>query len=69
MKKIWINGKFVDPDKAKVSVFDRGFMYGDGVFETMRAYAGKVFKLDRHLDRIFRAMDAVGIKHRYPKSF
>jgi len=67
MRKIWINGKFVDPDKAKVSVFDRGFMYGDGVFETMRSYAGRAFKLDRHLDRIFRAMDAIGIKRRYSK--
>ena len=67
MKKIWINGKFVDPDKAKVSVFDRGFMYGDGVFETMRGYAGRVFKLDRHMDRIFQAMDAIGIRHRYSK--
>ena len=67
MKKIWINGKFVDHDKAKISVFDRGFMYGDGVFETMRSYAGTVFKLDRHIDRIFKAMDAIGIRHRYPK--
>ncbi|MDO8536341.1 MAG: branched-chain-amino-acid transaminase [Candidatus Omnitrophota bacterium] len=67
MKKIWINGKFVDPDKAKVSVFDRGFMYGDGVFETMRSYAGTIFKLDRHLDRIFQSMDAIGIRRRYSK--
>jgi branched-chain amino acid aminotransferase len=67
MQKIWINGKFAPPDKAKVSVFDRGFMYGDGVFETMRCYAGKVFKLDRHLDRLFKGLKALKIKHRYSK--
>ena len=67
MQKIWINGKFAAPDKAKVSVFDRGFMYGDGVFETMRGYAGKVFKLDRHLDRLFESLDIMGIKHKYSK--
>lgn len=69
MQKIWINGKFVDPDKAKVSVFDRGFMYGDGVFETMRGYAGRVFKLDRHLERLFRSLDALKIKHKYSKKY
>mgnify|MGYP001603576333 CR=1 FL=1 len=69
MNKIWINGKFVDRDNAKVSVFDRGFMYGDGVFETMRSYVGRVFKLDRHLDRIFQAMDAIEIRHRYSKRY
>jgi len=69
MKRIWINGKFIDPDKAKVSVFDRGFMYGDGVFETMRGYAGRVFKLDRHLDRLFRSLDTIKIKHKYSKRY
>ena len=69
MKKIWINGKFVDPDKAKVSVFDRGFMYGDGVFETMRSYAGRVFKLDRHMDRLFESLKALKIKHKYSKRY
>jgi len=67
MSKIWINEKFVDSDKAKVSIFDRGFMYGDGVFETMRSYAGRVFKLDQHLDRLFRSLDTIRIKHRYSK--
>ena len=69
MQKIWINGKFVTPDKAKVSVFDRGFMYGDGAFETMRGYAGRVFKLDRHLDRLFRSLDVIKIKHKYSKKY
>lgn len=52
----------VDAKGAKVSVFDRGFLYGDGVFETMRAYAGVVFKLDEHIDRLFGALKAVKIK-------
>jgi len=42
--KVWINGRFVDAKEAKVSIFDRGFLYGDGLFETMRSYAGIVFK-------------------------
>jgi Branched-chain amino acid aminotransferase/4-amino-4-deoxychorismate lyase len=69
MEKIYLNGKLVSPDKAKVSVFDRGFMYGDGVFETMRSYAGKIFKLDRHLGRLFRSLDAIKIKHKYTKQY
>ncbi len=69
MQKIWINGKFLDPDKAKVSVFDRGFMYGDGVFETMRGYAGRIFKLDRHLERLFGSLKALKIEHKYSKKY
>jgi len=60
--KVWINNRFVDADKAKVSVFDRGFMYGDGVFETMRSYAGVAFKLDEHIDRLYTSLAVLGIK-------
>ncbi|MCX5667068.1 MAG: aminotransferase class IV [Candidatus Omnitrophica bacterium] len=67
MTKVYINGKFVDPVKAKVSVFDRGFMYGDGVFETMRGYAGVVFKLDEHLDRLLRSLKIMKIIPPYSK--
>ena len=69
MNKIWIHGKFVDSDKAKISVFDRGFMYGDGVFETMRSYAGRVFKLDQHLDRLFESLKIIKLKHKYSKRY
>ena len=65
--KIWINGRFVDEDRAKVSVNDRGFMYGDGVFETMRSYAGVVFKLDEHLKRLYTSVDVLGIRPPCPK--
>ena len=69
MKKIWINGKLVNFDRARVSVFDRGFMYGDGVFETMRSYAGRVFRLDQHLERLLRSLDTIRIKHKYSKRY
>ncbi len=54
-KLVYLNGNLVSENEAKVSVFDRGFLYGDGLFETMRAYAGKIFRLDRHLRRLFQA--------------
>lgn len=50
--QIYINGEFYDRDEAKVSVFDHGFLYGDGIFEGIRVYAGNVFKLDEHLKRL-----------------
>jgi branched-chain amino acid aminotransferase len=62
MGKVWINGKFYDSDRAKISVFDRGFMYGDGAFETMRSYAGTVFRLDDHIGRLATSLGALGIR-------
>lgn len=50
---IYIDGTYYDKENAKVSVFDHGFLYGDGVFEGIRAYKGRVFKLDEHVDRLF----------------
>ncbi len=49
MNLIYINGEFVPAEKASVSVFDHGFLYGDGVFEGIRAYEGKVFRLEEHV--------------------
>lgn len=66
MHKVWINGKFVDSNKAKVSVFDRGFMYGDGAFETMRSYAGVVFRINEHLKRLSLSLKTLKIKVPYP---
>ncbi len=51
--KIYINGKLVDRSEAKISVFDHGLLYGDGVFEGIRSYDGLIFKLKEHLDRLF----------------
>ncbi len=65
MKKVWINGKLVDINRATVSVFDRGFMYGDGLFETMRCYNGTVFKIDDHLRRLEHSAKTIAIKMPY----
>jgi len=51
--KIYINGKHFDEASAKISVFDHGLLYGDGIFEGIRAYNGRVFKLKEHIDRLF----------------
>lgn len=65
--KVWINNKFVDARDAKISVFDRGFLYGDGLFETMRAYRGSIFLLDRHLSRLFDSAKAIRMHIPYSK--
>jgi branched-chain amino acid aminotransferase len=57
--KIYINGKYYDEKDAKVSVFDHGLLYGDGVFEGIRAYHGRVFKLKEHIDRLFCSAKAI----------
>ena len=49
---VWIDGVLVGPDGARISVFDRGFLYGDSVFETLRTYGGRIFALDTHLERL-----------------
>ena len=67
MGKVFINGRFADINSAKISVFDRSFLYGDAVFETMRAYAGIVFKLNRHLDRLLGSLKVLKIKHGFTK--
>ncbi len=57
--KVYINGKYYEKDEAKVSVFDHGFMYGDGIFEGIRLYNKNVFKLPKHIDRLFRSARAI----------
>jgi branched-chain amino acid aminotransferase len=57
--KIFIDGKFYSERDAKVSVFDHGLLYGDGVFEGIRAYHGRVFKLKDHIDRLFYSAKAI----------
>jgi len=51
--KIYIDGKYYDERNAKISVFDHGLLYGDGIFEGIRAYNGRVFRLKEHIDRLF----------------
>jgi branched-chain amino acid aminotransferase len=57
--KVFIDGKFHDEAKAKISVFDHGLLYGDGVFEGIRAYNGRVFRLKEHIDRLFYSAKAI----------
>ena len=57
--KIFIDGKYYSERDAKVSVFDHGLLYGDGVFEGIRAYHGRVFKLKEHIDRLFCSAKAI----------
>ncbi len=57
--KIFLSGKLVDPEQAVVSVFDHGLLYGDGVFEGIRIYGGKVFLLKEHIDRLYESAKAI----------
>jgi branched-chain amino acid aminotransferase len=57
--KIYLDGKFVDDADAKVSVFDHGLLYGDGVFEGIRLYGGNIFRLDEHLERFEYSAKAI----------
>ena len=57
--KIYMNGALVDESEAKISVFDHGLLYGDGIFEGIRLYQGCVFKLDEHLDRLEKSARAI----------
>jgi branched-chain amino acid aminotransferase len=59
--KIYMNGKLVDKAKAQVSVFDHGLLYGDGVFEGIRAYNGRVFMLDEHVERLYKSAQAISL--------
>ena len=60
--KVYINGQFFDKDNAKVSVFDHGFLYGDGAFEGIRSYDGLVFKLNEHIDRLLETLHTLMIQ-------
>jgi branched-chain amino acid aminotransferase len=60
--KIWFDGKLVDESEARVSVFDHGLLYGDGVFEGIRFYEGRVFRLQAHIQRLFDSSKAIMLK-------
>jgi branched-chain amino acid aminotransferase len=61
MSLIWINGQWHDRDSATISVYDHGLLYGDGVFEGMRVYGGRPFRLEEHLDRLYDSAHAIWI--------
>jgi len=59
---VYVDGKFYPASDAKVSVFDHGLLYGDGVFEGIRAYNKRVFKLERHIERMYQSAKAIDLK-------
>lgn len=59
---VYLNGEFVPKEEAKISVFDHGLLYGDGVFEGIRSYNGRVFKLGEHLKRLYNSAKAIRLK-------
>jgi branched-chain amino acid aminotransferase len=68
-EKIFLNNELIDTDAANVSAGDSGFLYGAGLFETMRAYNGIVFRLDDHLNRLLSSAKALSIEHQYNKEY
>ena len=60
--QIFLNDRFVEKDEALVSVFDHGFLYGDGIYETLRAYGGRIFMLPQHLARMQRSAKLIGLE-------
>jgi branched-chain amino acid aminotransferase len=67
MPTIWLDGKWCDRATATVSVYDHGLLYGDGVFEGIRVYGGKIFKLSEHLDRLYDSAKAIWLTIPIPK--
>jgi len=57
--KVWLNGSLVDDQDAKITVLDHGTLYGDGVFEGIRVYGGKVFQINAHIDRLFASAEKI----------
>ena len=61
-RQIYISGKFVPQEDAKISVYDHGLLYGDGVFEGLRSYGGKVFRLEEHIERLYESAKAIWLE-------
>lgn len=64
---IYLNDKFVTQEEAVISVFDHGFLYGDGVYETIRSYGDRIFMRDQHIARLHRSADAIGLTIPIPR--
>jgi len=60
--QVYVSGRFYNKDEARISVYDHGLLYGDGVFEGMRSYGGKVFKLKEHLERLWHSAKAIWLE-------
>ena len=57
--KVWMNGELVAAEEAKIGVYDHGLLYGDGIFEGIRTYQGRVFRLEKHLERLYRSAESI----------
>lgn len=66
---VYLNGKFVEASEAQVSVFDRGFLFGDGVYEGLRCFGGRVIQLQDHVNRLRRSLTAISLDHFDPHIF
>jgi branched-chain amino acid aminotransferase len=65
MQKVWLDGELVDREQARVSVYDHGLLYGDGCFEGIRVYNGRIFKLGSHLRRLYNSAECLRLKPAY----
>ncbi len=65
--KVWLDGQLVDKDDAKISVFDHCVLYGDGVFEGIRLYGGKIFKCNAHVDRLYESAEKIRLRIPYDR--
>lgn len=63
MQLVYLNGEFLPPDQAKVSVFDRGFIFGDGVYEVIPVFGGRLFRLPHHLSRLEASLSAIRLRN------
>jgi len=61
-RQVYIAGRFVSQEDAKISVLDHGLLYGDGVFEGLRSYRGKVFRLKEHIKRLYESAKAIWLE-------
>ncbi|MEM6911268.1 MAG: branched-chain-amino-acid transaminase [Verrucomicrobiota bacterium] len=66
--KVYVDGEFYEKEEAKLSVFDHGLLYGDGIFEGIRFYNGRVFQLEAHIDRLFDSAKAIVLKMPWTKA-
>ena len=60
--QIYVDGVFYSKEDAKISVFDHGLLYGDGIFEGIRIYGGRVFELDPHIDRLYASAQTIALE-------
>jgi len=67
MPKVWLNGALVDREEARVSVYDHGLLYGDGCFEGIRSYGGRIMKLESHLDRLYTSAERIRLAPPYSR--